>query len=65
MCYWTCPVYDVQIGANGEVNYNGEAYVEKMGHHEWFVHPDAINALNDAILKYGYFSIRAKDITME
>lgn len=65
MCYGTCPGYDVQISENGEVNYYGEAYVEKTGHHRWTIQPDAIDALNDAILKYGYFTIKAKEITTE
>lgn len=65
MCYGTCPVYDVEISANGEVNYNGEAFVEKMGQHRWSIQPDAINALNDAIKKFGYFSIKAKEITTD
>ncbi|MCK9401477.1 MAG: DUF6438 domain-containing protein [Bacteroidales bacterium] len=44
MCYGTCPVYDMEISANGEVNYNGEAFVEKMGHHRWSIQPDAIKS---------------------
>ena len=62
-CYGTCPVYDVIISANGEVKYNGEAFVEKTGYHRWTIQPDAIEALNGAILKYGYFSIEARDIS--
>lgn len=63
MCFGTCPVYDVQISENGEVNYHGEAFVEKTGHHKWSIQPETIDALNDAILKFNYFSIEAREIT--
>lgn len=64
-CYGTCPVYNVEIYAYGEVSYYGEGYVEKLGHHWWTIPPDAIDALNDAIVEYGYFSIKAKEITKD
>jgi len=62
-CYGTCPIYDVNISENGEVKYYGEHYVEKTGHHQWSIPPDAIDALNEAILKNGYFTIKAREIT--
>jgi len=65
MCYGTCPAYNVEINEDGEVNYYGEAFVEKTGYHRWTIQTDAIDALNDAILKYGYFTIKAKEITRD
>lgn len=65
MCYGTCPVYDVEIRDNGEVKYNGKYFVEKEGPHRWTILPDAVDALNDAILKFGYFSIKAREITRD
>lgn len=33
-CFGTCPIYELSIKANGEVKYNGKAYVENIGSFE-------------------------------
>jgi hypothetical protein len=63
MCYGTCPVYVVEIHSDGRVIYEGEGFVEKTGHHEWTLDPDAVTALNGAIKRYGYFSFEAREPT--
>ena len=44
------------------VSYHGEYFVEKTGHHSWSLLPTAIDALNDAVLKFNYFNIKAREI---
>jgi hypothetical protein len=65
MCYGTCPCYVVEIKSDGGVTYHGEHYVEKIGDHSWTIGVDAIEALNETIQKYGYFSIEARVPTDE
>jgi hypothetical protein len=57
-CYGSCPVYEVEILANGTVNYNGEMFVEMDGAHSWKIEPENIELLNQLICKYDYFNIQ-------
>ena len=63
-CYGRCPVYEVKINSDGNVFYKGEMFVEKVGPHFWKIDTESINALNAAINKYEYFSIKAKEHSM-
>lgn len=60
MCYGTCPVYHVTITGTGQVTYFGEHWVDKVGIHTWTIDETAIQALNDAIKKYRYFTMKEK-----
>lgn len=62
-CYGSCPIYQVEILSDGSVHYLGEGFVEQIGQHSWIIDAAAIEALNEAISKYEYFSMKAKEPT--
>ncbi|MBU1013901.1 MAG: hypothetical protein KKG99_12935 [Bacteroidetes bacterium] len=64
-CMGTCPVYLVEIYSNGKIEYEGENFVKKTGHHSWLIDSQSIKALNKAIHKYNYFTIKPKKIEFE
>jgi len=60
-CNGVCPVYRLEILADGTVNYEGDYYVEKQGSFSWKLDPANIKKLQNAITKANYFDIQEKD----
>jgi len=48
-CYGTCPVYDVEVFADGRVRYTGEEHVKATGVHETRLSPHAVTELAAAV----------------
>jgi hypothetical protein len=57
-CYGCCPVYEVEVLADGTVNFVGEMFVEKIGPHFWMLEAEKIELLNQLICKYDFFNIK-------
>ena len=60
-CNGVCPVYRLEIYADGRVTYNGDYYVEKQGRFSWKLEPANIKKLQNAITKANYFDIQEKE----
>ncbi len=56
MCYGTCPVYNVTVDNEGNVNYHGEMFVYKSGEHHWKISKKKVEQLNDLIEDFGFKS---------
>ena len=63
-CYGSCPVYTVEVFADGRVKYNGKIFVARIGIHEWNIDEKSIEEINNAIAKYGYFSMKENEPTL-
>ncbi|WP_288379512.1 DUF6438 domain-containing protein [uncultured Massilia sp.] len=48
-CYGTCPVYEIDVFADGRVRYTGEEHVKTTGTHEARLSPHAVTQLAAAI----------------
>ena len=57
-CYGTCPAYDVLIRNNGEVEYAGHAYVEKIGRYKGQVDQWKLTNLFKYIMEIEYFDLQ-------
>jgi VCBS repeat-containing protein len=57
MCYGMCPVYHLEIAADGTVDYYGMFFVAKSGHHTWKLDSAAIKKLNSEIKKSEFFTM--------
>jgi hypothetical protein len=44
-CFGTCPVYSVQVDRTGKVSFEGRAFVNLKGHHEWQLSPSAFHTI--------------------
>src|SRR5579871_5674807 len=54
-CFGTCPVYTVEIYADGTVKYNGEKFVQVMGEQTSQINPQTVTAMVAAFREAGYF----------
>jgi hypothetical protein len=54
MCEGPCPVYKVRLSTDGQVTYEGEYYVERMGVHRGRVAPESVQGLVRFILRLGF-----------
>src|SRR5690554_3964075 len=55
-CYGTCPVYNVTVDNQGNVNYFGEMFVYKTGQHQWKISKYKIKQLNDKLKEFDFKS---------
>jgi hypothetical protein len=53
MCLGECPVYRVTLSTDGLVDYEGEGYVERTGHHQGEIDPDRVSDLIRVIIQLG------------
>ena len=60
-CNGVCPVYRLEIYADGKVKYEGDYYVEKQGRFSWKLDPANIKKLQNAITKANYFELLEKE----
>ena len=63
-CYGSCPVYEVEVFANGKVKFIGEMFVKKIGPHFWKLDSGKIELLNQLICKYDYFNIAEQELNI-
>ena len=56
-CYGFCPAYKIQIHGNGDVEFDGEAFVAVSGHHKASISPEAVNQLLDMFRDADFFSL--------
>jgi hypothetical protein len=56
-CYGVCPVYSVELRADGTVEYTGKAYVREKGPKTSHVDPAAVAALAKKIESAGFFTM--------
>ena len=54
MCEGMCPVYRVTVSTDGQVDYEGEYFVERIGRHRGEVDPDSVRDLVRFILRLGF-----------
>lgn len=54
-CFGTCPVYTVEIYADGTVKYNGEKFVQVLGEQTSQIDPQTVTAMVAAFDSLGYF----------
>jgi hypothetical protein len=53
-CYGPCPVYEVTVWGTGEVEYFGEAHVDKAGTHRWRISRRRLDRLAEAFERARY-----------
>ena len=56
-CYGPCPAYRVAVLGTGEVEYFGEAHVDKAGRHTWRISRRRLDRLAKAFEEAGYFRL--------
>jgi hypothetical protein len=61
-CFGTCPVYRVDIDADGTVTFTGERYVDSIGARSHRIQPGEAAALMHALVDGGFFDL-ADDYT--
>lgn len=58
MCFGTCPVYKATIFKDGQVSYDGKAYVKKVGKHNFRLSNDAMDNIHNEINKVNFFKLK-------
>ena len=53
-CYGPCPVYKVTVSGTGQVEYFGEAHVDKAGTHRWRLSRRRLQRLAEALERANY-----------
>jgi ankyrin repeat protein len=67
-CFGTCPDYRVEIQADGQVTYHGNAFVLVKGTYRWRVSPAAVTDLIQLLRRAdffkldGYYTLNASDL---
>jgi hypothetical protein len=56
MCFGKCPAYEVVLRADGTASWQGEGFVDRMGHHDGRFDPSQLVRLLALIERYGFFS---------
>ena len=56
-CCGPCPVYKVTVSGAGEVEYFGEAHVDKAGTHRWRISRRRLQRLAEALERANYFHL--------
>lgn len=57
-CYGTCPIYEVEIQAGGQVKYRGEEFVKLKGVHESEMAPADIELLSNALRQVNFSELQ-------
>ena len=57
MCEGTRPAYRVTVSTDGQVDYEGECFVERIGRHRGEVDPDSVRDLVRFILRLGFHGL--------
>jgi ankyrin repeat protein len=57
-CFGGCPDYRVELSGDGEVNFQGNAYVLGLGEHRWHVDPKAVADLLDRFRRADYLHLK-------
>ena len=56
-CYGPCPVYKVTVSGTGQVEYFGEAHVDKAGTHRWRLSRRRLQRLAEALERANYLHV--------
>jgi hypothetical protein len=56
-CFGTCPVYRVEIAADGAVTFTGERHVDSIGTMSHRIEPDEAAVLMQGLLAGGFFDL--------
>ncbi len=57
VCFGACPVYELEVRADGTVRYRGNQYVAVEGQRGGRIDPDDFAALVDEFERIGYFNL--------
>ena len=57
-CFGACPIYEVELAADGQVKYVGDKFVDQAGFHTSKIHPSEFDALADKIRAIHFFSLK-------
>lgn len=57
-CYGTCPIYSVEVHANGKVKYNGEKFVQTPVERSYNISTGNVKQLVDKINSMNFFSLK-------
>jgi hypothetical protein len=68
MCFGVCPAYKLIIHGNGEIFYEGKAFVKEMGSRLAKISPEEVDKLIEEFLKINFFSLeedylQARDVS--
>ena len=58
-CYGSCPIYSVEIFADGEIRYSGSQFVQITGERTAVIPKEDVEKLVRDFLRIGYFSLKA------
>jgi hypothetical protein len=58
-CYGDCPIYSVELHADGTVDYIGVAHVERSGRHRGTIPESWFRSLAELALDIGYFELES------
>lgn len=61
-CFGSCPVYKVEITADGSVHFEGEEYVDQKGSHQEKVDPDIFQELAASLEESAFFELGDEDL---
>ncbi|WP_173918147.1 DUF6438 domain-containing protein [Halobacillus sp. Marseille-Q1614] len=55
-CEGESPVYKISISSEGEVDWEGQQFVQKEGHHTWSLTDEQVEQLQELIEDFNYMS---------
>jgi hypothetical protein len=56
-CFGTCPVYNLEVQADGQVVYEGFSYVSSFGQERWTIPPEAVARLLAEVREGRFFDL--------
>ena len=56
-CYGQCPMYKATFMDNGEVNYVGKRFVEKVGTYAGLISEDQLSEIKSKLVEFDYFNL--------
>jgi hypothetical protein len=62
-CFGKCPVYRVTLYDDGHLEYVGERYVERLGHHTGRINPEDFHALATFIREADFMALEDRYAT--
>jgi hypothetical protein len=57
-CFGACPIYEIELAADGQVKYVGDKFVDQVGFHTSKILPSEFDALADKIRAVHFFGLK-------
>lgn len=57
-CYGKCPVYSLEIFANGKIKFKGEKNIDKIGNYNKTISKKEIEKLKESFISAGFFDLK-------